>query len=191
VWRGSYSAEHGPSAKSADEAGNQWLTEPRRAGSPAFNPHAPALETCRTTELLSSDQKGTRLSGLNIHCGSFQGEDKSGSALEGVLAALSDAPSGLIDSIKLGFENDKYVLVSEEQVRLLLPLLVSYRKRLIADIGHEDWWKEAVAEDDAGLNSVKAKWGAGRGWRLYCVTDLIRACETSMAEHEPIAIVLS
>jgi len=130
------------------------------------------------------------LSGLNISCGSFRGRDKSGSAFEAVLDALNGAPTGLIDNIKSGFDDNEYVLIPEEQANLLLPLLIAYRKRLVADIGHDDWTKEAAAEDARGIDFVKAKWGEGRGWRLYCATDLICACETSLVEHETIAVVL-
>lgn len=129
------------------------------------------------------------MAGLNISCGTFSGEDKSGSALEGVLDALPHAPRDLVQRIKSGFDKSDHVLISEEQAAVLLPLLMEYRKRLVKDIGHEDWVAETNAEETAGLDSVAAKWGAGRGWRLYCTTDLIRACETSLAEHQPIAIV--
>jgi hypothetical protein len=125
--------------------------------------------------------------GLNIYCGSFKGQEKSGSALEGVLDAL-DAPACVVDAMS-GFINGEYMLIPEETAKLLLPLLAAYRSRLIADIGHDDWKKEARAEEEAGLDRVEARHGESRGWRLYCVTDLIRACETSIAEHEEIALV--
>jgi hypothetical protein len=115
----------------------------------------------------------------------------AGSALDRVLHALDDAPAGLIDEIQAAFGNNEYVLISEAQAALLLPLLVAHRKQLVADIGHKDWFAEAVAESKTGLDPKEAKWGKGRGWRLFCVTDLVRACETSLAEHQEIAIVVS
>lgn len=130
------------------------------------------------------------MSGLNISCGSFRGNDKSGSAFEAVLDALDGAPSDPISTIKLGFDDKEHVLIPEEQAKILLPLLVVYWRHPVADIGHDDWTMEASAEDAAGLDFVKAKWGASRGWHLYCTKDLIRAGETSLAEHEPIAVML-
>jgi hypothetical protein len=129
------------------------------------------------------------MGGLNISAGSFQGADKSGSAFEGVLDALEGDPD-LIEEIRSGFDDAEYLLISEEQVARLLPLLVSYRKKLVSEIGHDDWSREAEAEEAAGLDATEAKWGAGRGWKLYCVTDLIRACEIGLLEHEPVAVVM-
>ena len=129
------------------------------------------------------------MAGLNISCGTFYGDDKSGSAFEGVLDALSDAPAELVRSIKEGFDGGDHVLISEKQAASLLPLLVEYRARLVNEMGHEDWASEVAAEEAAELDPTGGKWAASRGWRLYCTTNLIRACQTSAVEHEPIAIV--
>lgn|SRR5512138_1325367 len=128
------------------------------------------------------------MGGIYISSGSFRGGDKSGSAFEGVLDALEGNPD-LIEEIRSGFDAE-YLLISEEQAGRLLPLLVSYMKKLISEIGHDDWSKEAEAEEAAGLDATEAKWGAGRGWKLYCVTDLIRACEVGLVEHQPVAVVM-
>ena len=131
------------------------------------------------------------MSGGNIHCGSFTGNDKSGSALEGVLAALSEQAGDIVQEIRTGLDEGDYVLIPETRAVQLLPLLRSYRQALISEMGHEDWARETAAEESAGMDSIKAKWGAGRGWRLYCVTDLIRACEASIAQHEVICVAFS
>ena len=130
------------------------------------------------------------MSGLNIHCGSFQGDEKSGSAINGVLKALPKIPKELVQSIDSQFESAEFALISVEQTVPLLPALVSYRHQLLEQIGHDDWWKKAMEEDAAGLEPVRAKWGDGLGWRLYCVTDLIKACEASQAQNCEIAICL-
>jgi hypothetical protein len=130
------------------------------------------------------------MGGLHISCGSFSGEDKSGSAFEGVLGALQDAPAGFIADITAGFEDSEYVLIPADKAAVLLPLVVAFRERLVSEIGHDDWWKETLEEEKAGLKPVDAKWGAGRGWRLYCATDLIRACEVSSVEQEPVLVCL-
>lgn len=130
------------------------------------------------------------MSGLNIHCGSFQGAEKSGSAINGVLKALPGNLRELAQSIDFQFESAEYARISVEQTVSLLPALVAYRHYLLEQIGHDDWWKKTMEEEAAGLEPVKAKWGDGLGWRLYCVTDLIKACEASQAENCEIAICL-
>lgn len=128
------------------------------------------------------------MGGLHISCGSFTGRDKSGSAIEGVLGALENPPAGLVREITSGFDSNDYILITPEQAAALLPFLVTYRTHLVAEIGHEDPFKAIAAEVAAGADPTKAKWGGGRGWRLYCVDDLIVACEASGAEHQPIVV---
>jgi len=129
------------------------------------------------------------MGGLYISSGSFRGSDKSGSAFEGVLDALDGDPD-LVEEIRSSFSDAEYLLISEEQAGRLLPLLANYKRKLVAEIGHDDWSKETAAEEAAGLDPTDAKWGAGRGSKLYCVTDLIRACEVGLAEHQPVAVVM-
>lgn len=49
----------------------------------------------------------------------------------------------------------------------------------------------AARDEAASLDDVAAKWGAGKGWRLYCVGDLVRACEQSAVEQQPVYIAFS
>jgi hypothetical protein len=107
------------------------------------------------------------------------------------MAALSEQAGDIVQEIRRGLDRGDYVLIPEARAAQLLPLLQSYRHVLIAAIGHDDWARETAAEESAGMDSIEAKWGAGRGWRLYCVTDLIRACEASIAQHEVICVAFS
>lgn len=131
------------------------------------------------------------MSGGNINCGSFQGEDKSGSAFEGVLNDITHLNGQLIEDIRAGLEEAEYVLISEQQAELLVPMLRKYRDQLISKIGHDNWAREVQAEEEAGMDPVTGKWGESCGWRLYCANNLIKACEASAADHEPICVVFS
>ena len=73
----------------------------------------------------------------------------------------------------------------------LIPSLVQYRCALVRAIGHEDWFREAAAEEAGGLGAVEAKWVRGRGGQLYCCDNLLKACETSKAEKSPIYLIVS
>jgi hypothetical protein len=130
------------------------------------------------------------MSGLSIQCGTFHGHDKSGSALSGVLKKLSDISQEVAKSIDSQFENAEYALISVRHAKVLLPDLVFFRYVLLDQIGHDDWWKKAMDEEASGLDPVRAKWGSGLGWQLYCVNDLIRACEISQDENCEIVICL-
>lgn len=129
------------------------------------------------------------MAGISFTCGSFRGPEKTGSAITGVMDHLECAPLDLIQEVK-EVAGRGYGFITEQHARALLPHLLDYRARLVADIGHDDWTKEDKSEVAAGLDPVRAKWGAGRGWRLLCTTDLIRACETSLAEGQPITVLL-
>ena len=132
------------------------------------------------------------MSGGVIICQGFTGNDKSGSAYEGVLDALSVAGSNVVLELKAALdEAPEYILISSEQAAQMRPLLVSYHRQLVTEIGHNDWMREVEAEEEAGMDSNEAKCGTSRGWRLYCVTDLLHACAISVAKHEPVCIAFS
>ena|SRR6266849_3688780 len=129
------------------------------------------------------------MAGGYIHCGTFSGSDKSGSALEGVLNSLPDEAGHIRQAIEAQLDDkQQFALIPEQQASQLLPLLLSYREQLVLQIGHEDWKRETETEERAGLDSIELKWRSGRGWKLYCATDLIGACNASLAQHEPIWI---
>lgn len=135
------------------------------------------------------------MSGIDIICGSFRADEKSGSAIEGVLRAVCDsghdtnAASGV--RLLLDLADRELIEIPANLAAELIPSLVQYRCTLVAAIGHEDWFREAAAEEAGGLGAVEAKWGRGRGWQLYCCDNLLKACETSKAESSPIYLIVS
>lgn len=145
--------------------------------------------SCIAFRLMAAARE-TDMAGISFSCGTFEGREKAGSALSGVLNGLDSSPGSLVDSLRSEFNARGRLLIPEEQVKLLLPLLINYWQQLVAEMGHDDWTKEDEAETKAGLDPVEAKWGAGWGWRLLCTTDLIRACKTSLAEHQPARALL-
>ncbi|WP_236713354.1 hypothetical protein [Pseudomonas sp. Root329] len=126
----------------------------------------------------------------NIICGTFQSADKSGSALEAVLDALPLQARELVENVKQQLDTADLVLIDVDQAKSLLPFLQAYQAQLIAEIGNDDWTR-ATQEEESSLEPVAAKWGLGKGWRLYCVRDLIGACENALEEMEPVCIAFS
>ena len=127
--------------------------------------------------------------GKRINCGTFSGEDKSGSPLFEVLKELPDAPAEVVGAIRGAFKSQDFALIPESDARLLLPALMAYRTHLTSEIGHDDWRREAIAEIKAGMDASKAREGGSRGWRLACTDDLIAACNTSLLEHQLVIIM--
>ncbi|TBC84228.1 hypothetical protein [Rhizobium ruizarguesonis] len=110
------------------------------------------------------------MGGVNIYCGSFVGEDKSGTKFETVLsevAANDGSPNtkkivlGILESIN---DADDHILISAEDAGELIFPLTEYLQRLRNDISAGDR-------------------------REYCAVDLLKACEVAAEEKEPIAIV--
>jgi len=130
------------------------------------------------------------MAGGNIICGTFQSADKSVSDLEAVLEALPLQAHELVENVKQQLDTAEFVLIEVEQAKSLLPFLQVYQAQLIAEIGHDDWAR-ATQEEESSLEPVAAKWGSGKGWRLYCVRDLVGACENSLVEMEPVCITFS
>ena len=131
------------------------------------------------------------MAGGEITCGSFQGQDKSGSAVEGVLLAVLPQNEPVVSAILSALDEQDYVLIEEQVAKILLPVLRKYREQLVSEIGHDSWATELAVEEVAGMDPARGKWGESSGWRLYCVADLIQACETSLTEHQPICIAFS
>lgn len=130
------------------------------------------------------------MAGGEIGCGSFQGSDKSGSAFEAVLDALPLQARDWVEAARQQLDSADFVLLEVDHAQGLLPFFKDYQTRLIAEIGHDDW-ERAARDESASLDDVAAKWGAGKGWRLYCVGDLVRACEQSAVEQQPVYIAFS
>ncbi len=137
------------------------------------------------------------MGGINIHCGSFSGADKSGSAFEGVLTALIEtaAPTerAIIDKIRAALdEATDHLLISPQDAQALLPSLRTYNVHidsLLAVAG--DPWDQICRDDQqAGpAASTRLKYGDGLGWRAYCAHDLVKAFEIAVAESQPVALV--
>jgi len=130
------------------------------------------------------------MSGLNISCGDYRGDDKSGSAFERVLMDLPDIDDGLKHEILSGFESNEFAIIETAHAKELVSSIRAYRDQLISEIGHADCFKEMEREELAGADPVKLKWGEGRGWRLYCVNDLLVACERSATTRDPVVVCL-
>ena len=130
------------------------------------------------------------MSGLNISCGDFHADDKAGSAFERVLNELPRLADETRVRILAGFDEGEFTLIAPDVAKGLIPQLRDYRASLISEIGHSDFLREMSREESSGICSVKLKWGEGRGRRLYCVTNLLAACEHSSASLQPVAVSL-
>ncbi len=130
------------------------------------------------------------MSGLNISCGGFLADEKSGSAFERVLLDLSGIEDGVKQQLLSGFDNQEYVLIEAVCAADLVPSIRAYRDKLIMEIGHSDYQREMAQEEQTGSDPVKLKWGEGRGWRLYCAINLLAACEISVETKEPVVVCL-
>jgi hypothetical protein len=135
------------------------------------------------------------LGGIYISCGTFSGEDKSGSALWGVLGGMrAIADTGALAAIARLDANwevaSTYMLIDPDDAAALLPSLRLYRtelEQLIAPIRDPF---VAMQNDQMvdGLDFIKAKYGKGKGWQYYCVLDLEQALVISSAEGQPVVL---
>ncbi len=128
------------------------------------------------------------MSGLNISCGEFQADEKSGFPFERVLSALPGISGETREQILAGFDDGESTLIAPELAIELIPQLRDYRDALVSEIGHSDFLQEMNREEASGVCSVKLKWGEGRGWRLYCAVNLLAACEHSALSRQPVVV---
>jgi hypothetical protein len=131
------------------------------------------------------------MAGGNIHCGSFEASDKSGSAFEGVIKDIRLEIYEIAEDIDQQLDSQEYVLLSTEQAAALTVPLEKYINYLVAQIGHDNCELEIENEEKAGMDSIEGKWGLSSGWRLYCAKNLLGACKTSLLENEPVCIAFS
>lgn len=110
--------------------------------------------------------------------------------MEAVLVALPLQARELVENVKQQLDTADFVLIDVVQAKSLLPFLQVYQAQLIAEIGHDDWVR-ATQEEESSLEPVAGKWGSGTGWRLYCLQDLVGACENALVEVEPVCIAFS
>jgi hypothetical protein len=154
-----------------------------------------SLQGCISMGPFSND---TIMGGGYISCGEFMGEDKSGSALPGVLRdipkVLSSAEAAdfrkqvagpLMEAMGRG---EQEVEVSATTVSLLLAPLARYHAHLDETLGHPHPHDAPELDRQRGMNMTDAKWGDGLGWQFYCTHDLLRACEVSQKTGAPIVL---
>ena len=143
------------------------------------------------------------MGGGYVSCGEFTGADKSCSAFQGVLDQVADLSSYRPDAALDAFvervrsflsgngdpEWSDYILIPHKLAIDLEPYLEECKRSLVADMKTDDPF-EAIERDEAesGLDPIDAKWGKGKGWRLYCVHDLLLAIAHSRATREEICI---
>jgi hypothetical protein len=137
------------------------------------------------------------MGGINVYCGSFQGDDKSCSAFQGVLEGMDGMGSGpersIIARIRADLldEDRDHLLVEPAEARLLLPLLRRYAALVQSRLAIPGDFLDQMARDEraAPERAVDLKYGEGLGWQAWCVRDLLRAFETADAESEEVALV--
>jgi hypothetical protein len=135
-----------------------------------------------------------KMGGINIHCSDFVGRDKSGSAFEGVLASLvkmAKPPElAILTRIQSNFEQaSDHLLIEPSDAGNLISLLSLYRSALEDEIAPITDPFVQMRRDEQALDPADAKYGAGTGWRYYCVLDLERAFAIAVAESTAVALV--
>lgn len=154
------------------------------------------------------------MGGATILCGAFEGEDKAGSPVVSVLDEAYALAFGTTRRGRLGRRVARWlgtrntpdqetvelaileIMYDEEgkfpsQVaRLLLPHLRSYQERLLN--------KHGIANDINAIGAILAPSTAAKygkkfdpGWHLYCLHDLVIACERSVETGDPVQVVWS
>ncbi len=137
------------------------------------------------------------MGGVYVSCGAFSGEDKSCSAISGVVEEILPLASAservllapIIEWLEVGPD---HVVIEADTARGLLSLIVRYREIIEARIApvrdpFEQMNKDH--EDDPTLDVTEAKYGKGLGWKYYCVLDLEKAIRVACATGEPVALV--
>ena len=117
------------------------------------------------------------------------GEDKSGSAISGVLRELlailppaeaaafqKKVSSPVLEAMEGG---EQEVEITPAAVSLLLEPLRRYHAHLDKTLGHPHPYEAPELDRKRGMDMTDAKWGDGLGWQFYCTHDLLRACEVS------------
>ena len=138
------------------------------------------------------------MGGINIYCGSFQGEDKSCSAFEGVLGAMgemaSEAERLVIARIKASLSQDEdadYLIIEPDDARQLIPLLRQYAASVNSRLAIPGDHFDQMARDERAFprRETDLKYGEGLGWRAWCARDLLKAFEVADAESGEVALV--
>ncbi len=143
------------------------------------------------------------MGGIYIDCGSFAGEDKSGSAILGVLESMQQMADPTVRAILAQLSERVQIMLQTQastvteihpnEASALLPDLRRYRAKLEQRLGpirdpHTAIHNDKVEGEAFGMGTAR-KWGAGLGWQYFCVLDLERAFDTSVTDQ--VAVVLS
>jgi hypothetical protein len=136
------------------------------------------------------------MGGINIYCGSFEGEDKSGSAFEAVLSGMNEGASeperAIIARVMAALSReDDHVILTPANARALLPVLRRYAADVDGQLARPGDPLDQIVRDERGQPSraTELQYGEGLGWRAYCARDLLQAFETADAESEDVALV--
>src|SRR5215467_6233787 len=109
------------------------------------------------------------MGGGYISCGDFEGEDKSGSAINGVFDAIASMlpaeerrqwQSNFLAALEGNLEEQQMIIPSQ-LVRLLIDPLRAYYADLGAKLGNPHPADAPIMDFQRGLNPTEAKWGAG------------------------------
>ena len=136
------------------------------------------------------------MGGINIYCGAFEGEDKSGSAFEAVLAGMEEIASApqrtTIARIRVALrDGDDHLLIEPPDARLLLPLMRQYSASVDSQLAMPGDPVDQMRRDERQFPNrvTELQYGESLGWRAYCARDLLKAFETADAESEEVALV--
>jgi hypothetical protein len=138
------------------------------------------------------------MGGGYINCGDFSGDDKSCSAISGVFDEL---PSSLKEHERNEFvtnvlgplqsqleETGEYFLIPPEVARKMLPVVQTLYEKYRNIFLNKTVWDAIASDDDSGIDPSEAKWGAGPGWRYYCLTDLLKGLQQSIETNTDVCI---
>jgi hypothetical protein len=98
--------------------------------------------------------------------------------MEAVTGPLRDALDGC----------QEYILIEPSIAERLIPALEGFNARIGQELGFPEPWDAPAKDEEAGLDSIEAKWGKGKGWQYYCANDLLHACHVSAESREPICV---
>ena len=134
------------------------------------------------------------MGGINIHCNSFSGDDKSGSALDAVLGGMEEmappAERSKIARIITSRSNAlDHILIGAPDARVFLPILREYADRIDRQLTIPGDPFDQMMRDDDPARTSEVQYGEGVGWRAYCARDLLRAFEVADRTSEPVVLV--
>lgn len=137
------------------------------------------------------------MGGGYISCGKFLGEDKSGSAIAGVLrgipTVLPEAEGAIFrsaigDPLLAAVGRSQPLEIPPKLAAQLIEPLRIYHEHLRVVLGDPDPGDAPELDRERGLRMTDAKYGQGLGWQFYCTHDLLRACQLSQENNEPVSI---